>query len=267
MNHPVIADVGLRGDPAHASSAVKAPVGAGRATSPGRSMKRMLQLRYASLAGSETQGHVVAEPVQRGRRPPSARKTSLNALAGTTGVRVTARGEWIGRVKWGPSGAGGLVPQSGGIIHKPLGGFQRRRCGHSKQRSGRTIQPAGEPRATGLAVMVRRSRYRLVARPITESTPGTETLTVTAYKRARPRPRRWPWRQASLKPYWGKPAVRNFRGGGGNEVHGLVAFCHEARKGGYIGSHWPKHVRASALLDGLASCVVVLLHSHGLGRG
>ena len=39
------------------------------------------------------------------------------------------------------------------------------------------------------------------------------------------------------------------RGGGGNEVDGLMTFCHDARKGRYIGSHWPNHVRASALLD------------------
>jgi len=73
---------------------------------------------------------------------------------------------------------------------------------------------------------------------------------MTAYKWAISRPRRWPWCEAGLKPYWGKPAVRNFRGGGGNEVNGLVPVCHDARKGGYDGSHWPKHVRASALLDG-----------------
>jgi hypothetical protein len=33
-------------------------------------------------------------------------------------------------------------------------------------------------------------------------------------------------------------------------VNGLMTICHDARKGGYIGSHWPNHVRASALLDG-----------------
>jgi len=32
-------------------------------------------------------------------------------------------------------------------------------------------------------------------------------------------------------------------------VDGLMAFCHDARKSRYIGSHWPNHVRASALLD------------------
>jgi hypothetical protein len=41
------------------------------------------------------------------------------------------------------------------------------------------------------------------------------------------------------------------RGGGGNEVDGLMTFCHDARKGRYIGSHWPNYVRASALLDQL----------------
>src|SRR5208337_5489320 len=54
---------------------------------------------------------------------------------------------------------------------------------------------------------------------------------------------------ACLKPYWGKPALRNFRGGRGNEMDGLMAVCHAARKGRYTGSHWPNHARASALLD------------------
>jgi hypothetical protein len=36
---------------------------------------------------------------------------------------------------------------------------------------------------------------------------------------------------ARLEPYWGKPAVRNLRGGGGNEVDGLMTICHDARKG------------------------------------
>src|SRR6266446_2328984 len=209
----------------------------------------MLQLRYAT--------HLVRSRGRCGRRAAansakaiSVRKASSNALTGTTGVRATAWGERIGRVNWGPSAAGGLVAQPDGIIHKPLGGRQRRRCGHSKRRAGRTIQPAGEPRATGLAVVVRSSRCRLVARPATDKPPGNEIPTVMAYKQALKRPRRWPWRQAGLKPYWGKPAVRNFRGGRGNEVDGLMTVCHDARKGRYIGSHGPNHVRASALLDG-----------------
>ena len=39
---------GKWGDPAHASSVVKALAEAGRANSPGRSIKRMLQLRYTA---------------------------------------------------------------------------------------------------------------------------------------------------------------------------------------------------------------------------
>jgi hypothetical protein len=31
-------------------------------------------------------------------------------------------------------------------------------------------------------------------------------------------------------------------------LHGPVAFCHEAPKGGYIGSYWPKRRRAPFLL-------------------
>jgi len=52
-----------------------------------------------------------------------------------------------------------------------------------------------------------------------------------------------------LKPYWGKPAVRNFRGGEGNAMHGLAAICHEVPKGGHNGSRWPTHWRAFSLLD------------------
>ena len=45
------------------------------------------------------------------------------------------------------------------------------------------------------------------------------------------------------------PPYGMIRWGGGNEVDGLMTFCHDARKGRYLGSHWPNHVRASALLD------------------
>src|SRR5260370_19440503 len=76
MSHSVITNVGDGGDPAHESLVVKALARAGRATPPGRSIKRTLQLRYATLAGSGTRGSVVAEPVQRWRRPLFTRKTS-----------------------------------------------------------------------------------------------------------------------------------------------------------------------------------------------
>jgi hypothetical protein len=84
----------------------------------------------------------------------------------------------------------------------------------------------------------------------TDKTPRTEIATVTVYKRTQIRSRRWPLPEAGLKPYWGKPTVRNFRGGGGNGVDGPMTICHNARKGGHIGSHWPNHLRASALLGG-----------------
>ncbi len=164
-------------------------------------------------------------------------KESSSTIVGTTGVRTTAWGERTGGVNWGPSAAGKPVLQPGGIIHKSPGGCQRRRCGHSKRRPGRTIQLAGEPRATGLVVVVRSLRCRLVERPTTEKTPQTEIPALAAYKQARMRPRRWPLAEASLKPYWGKPAVRNFRGGRGNDMDGLMTVCHDARKGRYTGSH------------------------------
>ena len=152
MNHPVITDAG-RGDPTCESSVVKALARAGRATSPGRSIKRMLQLRYATHAFWNC-GTCGCRASAKVAKAVPAMKTASKAVAGTTGVRVAAWDERTGRVNWGPSAAGGLDPQPDGITHKPLGGRQRCRCGHSKRRSGRTIEPAGEPRATGPVVRV-----------------------------------------------------------------------------------------------------------------
>src|SRR5437867_2557195 len=105
INHPVITDVGLRGDPAHASSVVKVLAGAGQATPPGRSIKRSLQLRYTT--------HVIRNRGICGCRAGTdmakavpATKKSSQAVVGTTGVRTTAWGEWTDRVNWGPSVAG-----------------------------------------------------------------------------------------------------------------------------------------------------------------
>src|SRR5262245_46643991 len=237
ISHTVITDVGIWGDSAHESSVVKVLTGAGQARSPGRSIKQTLQLRYTAHRNRIHYGVCGCRACTDLAKAAPAAKKSSRAVAGTTGVPAAAWGQRTGGVNWGPSAAGGLVPQSGGIIHKPPDGQQRRRCGHSKRRADRTIQPVGEPRAAGLVVVVRSLRCRLVARPTTDTTPQIEIPTVTAYKRAWTRPRRWPLLQASLKPYWGKPAVRNFRGGRGNEVDGLVTICHDARKGRYTGSH------------------------------
>ena len=109
----------------------------------------------------------------------------------------------------------------------PLGGAQRRRGGHSKRRACRTAPPVGEPKATGLAVGVRSSRCGLGASLTTEPTPEPKTPTGADYKPARRRWRRWPRPQASLKPYWGKPAVRNSRGG-------------QRKRSGGSGGHLPR---------------------------
>jgi hypothetical protein len=212
MTHLVIADLGFWSDPVQESSVVKVLAGAGQATPPGRSIKRMLQLRYATHL-VRSRGICGCRAGAKTAKAIPVRKASSYALTGTTGVRATAWGEGTGGVNWGPSAAGGLFPQPGGIMHKPSGGRQRRRCGHSKRGADRTIQPDGEPRATGLAVVVRGCWYRLVARPTTDKTLATEIPTVAAYKQARIRLRRWPRRQAGLKPYWGKPLSADLKMG------------------------------------------------------
>src|SRR2546427_7020584 len=80
-------------------------------------------------------------------------------------------------------------------------------------------------------------RCRLGESPLTDETPLGEIRALAAYKSAIDQ-RRSRSGQVRLKPYWGKPTVRNFREGEGNEVHDLMAVCHATRKGRYIGSHW-----------------------------
>ena len=132
MSHPVITDVNIAGDPVHESSVVKALAGAGRATSPGRSIKRMLQLRYATRV-IRIRGICDRRANAKMAKAEPTSKQSSKADVGITGVRAAAWNERTGGVNWGPSAAGGLDPQLGGIIHKPPGGRQRRRGGHSKR--------------------------------------------------------------------------------------------------------------------------------------
>ena len=216
-NHPVIIDVSQRGDPAHESSIVKARTGAGQATYQAVASSECRSLvTWPHLIRIDGNCSVRANMKVAKTEPPT--KNSSFAVGGATGVRTTAWEERVGRVNWGPSGVCGLDSQPDGIRHKPLGGRQRRRCGRSKQRSSRTIQPAGEPRTTGPAGGISSLRCRLDASPVTELPSKLRMPAVTAYKPAKDVERRWPWRQAGLKPYWGKPAVRNFRGGGGNDL-------------------------------------------------
>src|SRR6266568_419885 len=101
---------------------------------------------------------------------------------------------------------------------------ERLGCGHSKRRPGGTTQPAGEPRAAGLERPGDGPRY--LVRKDQRGACGGRVMAYklvviwcrcVSYANGRVnRRRRSPWLISSLKPYWGKPAVRNFRGGGGN---------------------------------------------------
>jgi hypothetical protein len=117
---------------------------------------------------------------------------------------------------------------------------------------------------SGGTMLLRRLSAAIAQRATEAMTPKTRA----AYKPSRHRARRRRLRLTSdLKPYWGKPAVRNFRGGEGNGMDGLAAICHEAQKGGYIGSRWP--YASSRLLSTrqlnpppskIRSCPVLWLH-------
>src|SRR6266498_1402273 len=141
---------GKWGDPAHESSAVNVLTGAGPASAPGRSIKQTLPLRYDP--------HLIRISGICGcRARADGAKAITNAEEIITGTRWDHRstddgmGARTDRVNWGPSAAGARAQGQAGIIHKPPGGWQRLGCGHSKRRADRTIQPVGEPRATGRA--------------------------------------------------------------------------------------------------------------------
>ncbi len=94
---------------------VKVLDGEGRATLPGRSIKRTLQPRYTDHAGTVVRGIADAEPLRRGRRLGSAVKQQQEATAGSAGVREMAwrerHAEQIGEpLTSGPYGTVGRRP-------------------------------------------------------------------------------------------------------------------------------------------------------------
>jgi len=98
--------LGRRGDPAQESSVVKVLAGAGQAEPPGRSIKRMLQLRYAPH-WIRNRGTCGCRAAANSAKTEPAMKASSKAVVGTTGVRATAWRKGTDRVNWGPSAAGG----------------------------------------------------------------------------------------------------------------------------------------------------------------
>jgi len=175
---------GRWGDPTQESSVVNVLAGAGQTRLPGRSIKRTLQLRYTAHVNRIRGVCGCRARTDWAKAIPAAKKSS-KAAAGTTGVRAAAWGERTGGVNWGPSAAGELVSQPGGIIHNPPGGRQRRGCGHSKPRAGRTIEPAGEPRATGRACGVRSRKCRPAQAGLRKQTLTEEISAVTVLKPAK----------------------------------------------------------------------------------
>ena len=109
ISHPVITNTVNRGDLGRESLVVKVLAGAGRATSPGRSIKRMLQLRYATRV-TRIRGVCDRRANAKMAKAKPTSKQSSNADVGITGVRATAWNEWAGGVNWGPSAAGGPIP-------------------------------------------------------------------------------------------------------------------------------------------------------------
>ena len=238
--HVVIADV-EEGDRPHASSAVKVPTGAG----PARFRAAALSERCRSDKQA-TRDPVVWESGCRARtgwakaKPgvQTRRSASWNHRSRDGGTASSS-----GRVNWGTS----VRRRAVGINPKPaVAGRSSDVAIVSDEAGGRNNRWRSQGPLGGCVVSgaVRAAWVRTRLR--NENALGRDLHCGRVKVTERGRRARL---TARLKPYWGKPTVPNFRGGRGNEVNGLVTVCHNARKGCHAGSHWPNHVRASALLD------------------
>jgi len=185
-------------------------------------MKRTLQPRYTDHLRIGDGGTVDAEPLQIGRRPVPAMKEQPRAVVGSTGVRAMARRErhaeeigeplgttpcWLAwqRPAWTKeiSRREGPRVSDEAIVSMDLGGQ------HNLPASQGPLDWIGSVGGKGC---------RLDMSPTTVNSPcprpclwaRISTEVVTPERRSHP--------NSSLKPYWGKPTVRNFRGGAGNVV-------------------------------------------------
>src|SRR5437762_1584127 len=123
-----------RGDPACESSEVKVPTRARQARLAGRSIKRTLQLREDIHACSGLAwANCGCRTLWSWVKTTLARKTSLHALAGATGVLMTARCQRTDRGNWGPSAGWRIAQGRVGIITNPAGGQQRLAYGRIKR--------------------------------------------------------------------------------------------------------------------------------------
>jgi len=206
--HVVISDAWWSDLPGE-SSLVKVPTEAGQA-------------RLRAAASSECCCFVKRTPEKFGMGEPSGCRAPTGegegqALCGTRcHAKENRRSKGSGtpssseRVNWGPSER----PRTAGIIHKPAGairgsdvaivsdeaGGQNNRWRSQGPLGGcvvsEAMSAAGGNSHCGIKTLMAEISTVVASKPLTKRRRALLT--------------------ARLKPYWGKPAVRNFRGGGGN---------------------------------------------------
>ena len=133
------------------------------------------------------------------------REGEANSPRGQRPARVSRRGpSWTEFVRLAHQAVVAIA--GAGMINRA----EPRACGSSREPIGQDIEPG--PKGT---------QARCQTQPETAAEGHRAT-------------------RLGLQPYRGKPAVRNETRGWGKRRHDLMAICHDARKGRYIGSHWSK---------------------------
>jgi hypothetical protein len=212
-------------------------------------MKRTLQPRYTTIPEPAWVERADAQPVTNGRRPMRAVKYQPNAAARSAGVRMAARwdrhaeqiGEPLGsspdktvgpRPAWTKQISrreGSRVSDEAIVSDDPVG---QQNPLASQGPLDRCVQAAAPPQLP--------SGYRGIE---PELWPRISARVITVYAGLALEPYamvRRSWLNTGLKPYWGKPDVRNVRGGGGNT--GAASAPTQALKG-----HWVIQLRQHAV--------------------
>ena len=225
-----------------ASSAVKVLVGEGRATHRAVAYKRTLQPRYTNHREPTWWASVSRAPAKRAKTSDGGEaidKSSRHEHRGTDDGTMRK----IDEVNWGSS-----LNQLSHDCEAKTGRTNQISRPEKQRDSDEAIvsdEPLGQQNPKGSQEPLGKNVVDKNLSSIAEKATWGDIPTITKYKSNWPKSlwvmhkslrldRRRVWLNSCLKPYWGKPDVRNFRGDAGNVEHELMTICHEIGNDRYL---------------------------------